>query len=266
MLSAQTGSAMVVIIDDDSPGCIRFQKEEVEVEEDVEEKSFDIGVERIGGASGKVEFSYRTENMTATAGVDYEEAKGTLALEQGVQIGSIPVTIKAKGRYATQASFNLVIEDIEGPPGCRFDKDTDGGSECCICHITIKGNVQEERMALLQKIESRIMSNRGHLGARNWRQQFSDALFKVGDDDDDEDGGDETKEGKKKGGRRFGRPVHLGLRRARRVVAVEDTVRVGSASGLLWWLGLLRRCLGHDSCRHGDCRRHGELGRLLYEH
>mmetsp|Transcript_91608 Transcript_91608/g.144813 ORF Transcript_91608/g.144813 Transcript_91608/m.144813 type:complete len:877 (+) Transcript_91608:89-2719(+) len=183
-LSTSTGSAMVVIIDNDSPGCIRFQSEEVIVEEDVEEKTVGISVDRLGGASGTIGFRYHTEDMSGVAGVDYQEAKGTISLGPAVQSATIPVTINAKGRYYKTASFNLVITEATG--GCRFDKETDGGAECCICHIIIKGKTDEKRMTLIQKMESRIVANRSHLGAINWRQQFYDAVSCVVEEDDDD--------------------------------------------------------------------------------
>lgn len=188
VLSSSTGCAMVVIIDNDSPGCIRFKLEELHVEEDVEEKTVDVVVERTGGASGTIGFSYHTEDMSGVAGVDYQEAKGCISLGPAIQSAVIPVTINAKGRYDKTAGFNLVIDEATG--GCRFDKDTDGGSDCCICHIVIKGKRDEKRMTLIQRMESRIGANRSHLGATNWRQQFYDAVFAVVDDDgkDGEDG------------------------------------------------------------------------------
>jgi len=68
-----------------------------------------------------------------------------------------------------------------------FDKDTDGGEECCICHVTIKGKTDSKRLNVLKRMESKINSQQAMLGHRHRRQQFYDALFAVVEDDDEED-------------------------------------------------------------------------------
>eukprot|EP00427_Karlodinium_veneficum_P012109 CAMPEP_0169066094 /NCGR_PEP_ID=MMETSP1015-20121227/2768_1 /TAXON_ID=342587 /ORGANISM="Karlodinium micrum, Strain CCMP2283" /LENGTH=820 /DNA_ID=CAMNT_0009124741 /DNA_START=135 /DNA_END=2594 /DNA_ORIENTATION=- len=178
----------VVIIDDDDAGTIRFEQEEIEVEEETDGTFAEIKVLRVLGASGTISFKYRTEDMTAVAKMDYEHTEGTLTMEQTIQVATIKVPIMPKGRYSMNASFIVRLTEPTG--GAAFDKDTDGGLECCVCHVVIKGKTNETRINMLKRMESKINSQNALLGHRHWRQQFYDALFKVADDDDDDDDDD----------------------------------------------------------------------------
>jgi len=179
----------VVIIDDDVPGLLKWKTEEVEVVERTEGLVAELEVERIGGASGKISCKYETEDMSAIAGMDYEQVSGRVELGPSVQSAIIEVPIKAKGRYEKAASFIVRLTEAKG---CIFDKDTDGGEDCCICHVTIKGNTDEKQTHMLRKMSSRINTQQAILGHRHYRQQFYDAFFSVieGDDDDDDDDAD----------------------------------------------------------------------------
>jgi solute carrier family 8 (sodium/calcium exchanger) len=192
---SELNSTIVVIIDDDDPGIIRWQGEDVEIEEEVDGTVAELIVERIGGASGKISCRYETEDMNAFAGADYEYTTGKIEMPPAVQTATVSVPIKSKGRILKTCSF---IVRLTEPFGCVFDKDTDGGEESCICHVTIKGKTNETRMNVLKRMESKIVSQKAMLSHRHWRQQFVDALFKVVDDDDDDDGEDDGEDGEKK--------------------------------------------------------------------
>jgi solute carrier family 8 (sodium/calcium exchanger) len=184
--------AIVVIIDDDHAGTIKFEKEEIEVEEGTETTTVKIQVMREDGASGTVSCTYATEDMNAVASMDYESTCGTLEMIENVQSYTIEVPIMTKGRFTNDADFIVRLSEPKG--GAVFDKDTDGGEQFCICHVVIKGKMNETRVNMLQRMGSRIRSQTNLLGTRNWRQQFHDALFQVVDDDDDDDE-DDAKDG-----------------------------------------------------------------------
>jgi len=185
------GRVTVVIIDDDDPGMLRFSKEAVEVEEGSEETVVNIVVERFQGATGTIGCSYNTDDMDAVAGMDYEKAQGQIELGPSVQSATIPITIMPKGRFDKSSCFNVVLKD---PKGCIFDKESDGGVGSCICNVTIKASSNADRMGLLKKMESQIMTNQALLGSKHWKEQFYSALFVVGDGDDDEEGEEGDKE------------------------------------------------------------------------
>ncbi|CAJ1345461.1 unnamed protein product, partial [Effrenium voratum] len=183
-LRAGLGTVTVVIVDDDEPGKLRFQQEQVEVKEMQEDTTLSLVVERFNGATGAIECRYYTEDHTAIAGYDYEEAAGTLSFEHTVQTATIEIVIKPKGRYENTSSFNVFL--VEPAGGAVFDKNTDGGAASCICHVVIKAC--DEKKAALDRIASRINWNKHALGYLNWKEQFRDAIFMSNDDDEDGEG------------------------------------------------------------------------------
>ena len=52
-----------------------------------------IPVHRVNGADGKVELQWKTEDMTAATGKDYEGGESTLAFDHGETMKSIEITI-----------------------------------------------------------------------------------------------------------------------------------------------------------------------------
>jgi solute carrier family 8 (sodium/calcium exchanger) len=190
---SEVSTVTVIIIDDDHPGTLSWLEEEVTVEEEVEGCECEITISRVGGASGTVSCKYETENMNAIAGMDYEPTSGKVELGPSVQSATVKIPIKPKGRFDKTASFIVRLTD---PQGCEFDKETDGGKESCVCHVTIKGKSGDTAKNVIARMHSNVQSQQAILGHRHWREQFYDALFKVVDDDDEDDE-DEGAEGEK---------------------------------------------------------------------
>jgi len=165
-------TATIVIVDDDQPGTLRFAKEQIEVDEQ-QKDPIRVMVERINGATGLVGCEFYTEDSSAIAGYDYIEVKGKLAFETSVQTACIEITIKPKGRYERTSSFNVYL--AEPTAGARFDKNTDGGADCCICNVVIKANAEHKHA--LDRMASQINWNQHSLGYANWKDQFHDAIF-----------------------------------------------------------------------------------------
>jgi len=180
--------ATVVIIDDDLPGELRFEQEQVISQPAGGDQIINVHVHRYNGGTGKISCSFNTDNMTAVDGVDFEGTKGKLEFEEGQQDAIIPITIKARTR-AKDASLNIVITDAVGT---KFDEKTDGGEEQCICHVTIRPKGGKPSIVL--GMRDRIHSANAIMGHKNWGQQFRDALFDVGGGDDEEEDSDEPKE------------------------------------------------------------------------
>mmetsp|Transcript_60819 Transcript_60819/g.131959 ORF Transcript_60819/g.131959 Transcript_60819/m.131959 type:complete len:834 (-) Transcript_60819:296-2797(-) len=202
---SSTSSVTVLIVDDDEPGSLRFQGgESMDVEEATEDRVITIVVERYSGASGTIGCRYHTEDHTAVAGYDYEATKGELVLEERVQTAMINVTIKAKGRYDNMQSFNVYL--TKPTNGAKFDKDTDGGTDCCILHVQIKPN--EAHKNVIDGLASRVNWNMMKLGHSNWKSQFRDAIFMSSEEDDEEDDG-EVKDGEDDGPSKFDYFMHI---------------------------------------------------------
>lgn len=177
------GTVTMIIVDDDEPGKLRFQQEQVEVKEREHETTLQIVVERFNGAIGPIECRYYTEDNSAIAGYDYEQASGQLCFDHTVQTATIDITIKPKGRYENTSSFNVYLVEPSG--GATFDKSTDGGATSCICHVVIKA--ADERKAALDRIASQINWNKHALGFSHWKEQFRDAIFMSNDDEEEEE-------------------------------------------------------------------------------
>jgi len=178
-------TATVVIIDDDLPGELRFKVEETSVAEDAEGGVVEVVVERFNGCNGTISCAYKTDNMSAVSGVDYESTHGRVEFVQNAQTQVIKVAITTRGRVKN-SDFNIVLSE---PKGCKFDSKTDGGDEQCICHVTIKAKTGETHVNLLKSMKSRVVSANAIMGAKNWSSQFKDAIFAVGDEDEDDDDG-----------------------------------------------------------------------------
>eukprot|EP00930_Biecheleria_cincta_P035146 TRINITY_DN24205_c0_g1_i1.p1 TRINITY_DN24205_c0_g1~~TRINITY_DN24205_c0_g1_i1.p1 ORF type:complete len:338 (-),score=81.93 TRINITY_DN24205_c0_g1_i1:671-1684(-) len=105
----------VVIIDDDMPGVMAFEKDSMAIAEPENDTTVDITVIRKDGSAGKIGCNFRTENGTAVAGIDYEESSGTLEFEEGEMTKTIKVGVKAKGRYDRTEFFRVILDEAQAP-------------------------------------------------------------------------------------------------------------------------------------------------------
>lgn len=71
--------ATIMILDDDHGGIFNVGETDVEIAESI--GTYELKISRISGARGRVMIPYSTEDGTAKAGKDYEEAKGELIFE-----------------------------------------------------------------------------------------------------------------------------------------------------------------------------------------
>jgi len=108
---------------------------------------------------------------------------GDLVFEHNVNVQTIKVNIKARGRYESEEDFRLIIEKAKG--GARFDETQDGGTERCILTVFI----ESERTAndRVDRLMSALAVNwdKAKVGHSNWREQFIAAIYVNGGDEDD---------------------------------------------------------------------------------
>lgn len=71
--------ATIMILDDDHGGIFNVGEKDVEIVESI--GKYELKVARWSGARGRVTVPYKTEDGTAKAGKDYEEAEGELVFE-----------------------------------------------------------------------------------------------------------------------------------------------------------------------------------------
>jgi solute carrier family 8 (sodium/calcium exchanger) len=188
MPPAQLGSVKattVVIIDDDLPGVIDFPSDSLHVEEGVNDTEKEIHIIRRNGATGTITCKYTTEDDTAAAPDDYDQAEGVVSFEPGVTTASIMVNIKARGRYDRIERFRVILSEPTG--GAKFPEDADGGPDSNILTVFIKS--QQMAKDRIDRIMSTMQSNwsKAKLGSSNWREQFVQAIYVNGGDDDDEE-------------------------------------------------------------------------------
>jgi len=187
----RTSKMTVVIIDDDMPGVISFEKEQVTVHEQAEDSKELFVICRKAGACGKVSCKYTTEDATAMQGVNFEAAEGVLEFDHGETQKTIEVEIKARGRYDS-GNFRIVLTEPTG--GAKFDADTDGGADSCIQTVQIESN--QEAKNEVDRIMSSLQTNweKSKQGHANWAEQFKNACYPLGGEEfeEDEDGNTPT--------------------------------------------------------------------------
>eukprot|EP00929_Paragymnodinium_shiwhaense_P032520 TRINITY_DN18014_c0_g1_i1.p1 TRINITY_DN18014_c0_g1~~TRINITY_DN18014_c0_g1_i1.p1 ORF type:complete len:845 (+),score=169.45 TRINITY_DN18014_c0_g1_i1:125-2659(+) len=178
-------SAEVLIIDDDKPGELTMAEEVVFTESGVGPQKVELNVERVKGGTGKVTCKYKTENDSAVASVDYEAAEGELVFEDGVIQATISLTILPRGRYDRTEMFRVILTEVTG--GARFDRDTDGGADSCICTIKLEADPASKEQ--VDKVMSTLSARweKAKVGHSNWAEQFREA-FVIGADEEGEDG------------------------------------------------------------------------------
>lgn len=182
----RASKARIVIIDDDCPGILSFEKDVIEVQETSKAQTIQVLVQRKGGSSGSVSCKFQTEAASATQGADYVHTEGTLTFEEGVTSQEIAVTITSKGRIYGKEEFRLILSEAQN--GLSFDPERDGGPDQSIATIVILPD--EVAKSRLDRVASllRINRDRAALGALNWKEQLWNAVLVNGGDEEEKPG------------------------------------------------------------------------------
>jgi len=160
----------VVILNDDEPGCLYFPAQEVRADPVEEEMS--IAINRKDGTTGRVTCQYGTADITALAGVDYEECTGELAMEDGEVTAFIKVKVHKLAADAEDRRLKLILSNPS--EGAHFDPDLDGGPTQAICEIIIPGPRGHKKGICYWCCTSQHLFLRA-LG--DWKEQFTAALY-----------------------------------------------------------------------------------------
>lgn len=174
-------SAKVSIVDDDMPGVLSFTEDTKQVTEGINNQVITVTVKRENGSAGVVSCKFRTEDATATAGRDYLACSGTLTFECGQLSRDIQLTVLCGAHYDSTEEFRLIIENAEG--GATFDATTDGKEECCVCTVVILSD--EAARGRVDRVMKVLMMDwdKAHIGHKNWKEQFLDAMYVNGGED-----------------------------------------------------------------------------------
>ena len=138
--------ASVCILNDDFPGEVTFKQGEVTCHEDDHELTIDVV--RENGFSGEISVDYRTCDMTALAGVDYEADDGTLVFKSGETVRRIRLVVKDDGAFEKDEQFKVDLLNAAGGGSI-------GRQPCCV--VTIKND--DEAKNLMAKVKANLLGD-----------------------------------------------------------------------------------------------------------
>jgi len=209
--------ATIMILDDDHGGIFGFEETEAEIVESV--GVFELKVQRISGARGKVAVSYSTEDGTAKAGTHYEEAEGELMFENEETEKIIELPIIDEESYEKSL---IMYVNLGEPRQIAEGKEGEGVDYSALDAKDPETLTEEEKVALLGRpclgtngrIQIRIReskefknsvdkmmkkaNNSMMVGSSSWLEQFTEAFVVQADDEDEEEEGEGEGEGEEK--------------------------------------------------------------------
>merc|ERR1712045_1039500 len=205
--------ATIMILDDDHSGIFSFEDAEAEIVESV--GVYEVKVQRISGARGKVAIPYSTEDGTAKEGVHYEAVEGELMYtnEETEKIIEIPII----DEEAYEKNLIMYV-NIEEPRHIAEGKEGEGVDYSVLDAKKPEDLTEEEKIALLgrpclgnnPKLQIRIRESREFkssvdrvmakssnsilAGSSSWLEQFTGAFEVQADDDEEGEEGEEAEE------------------------------------------------------------------------
>jgi len=205
--------ATIMILDDDHSGIFSFEDAEAEIVESV--GVYEVKVQRISGARGKVAIPYSTEDGTAKEGVHYEAVEGELLYsnEETEKIIEIPII----DEEAYEKNLIMYV-NIEEPRHIAEGKEGEGVDYSILDAKKPEELTEEEKIALLgrpclgnnPKLQIRIRESREFkssvdrmmakssnsilAGSSSWLEQFTSAFEVQADDDEEGEEGEEAEE------------------------------------------------------------------------
>merc|ERR1719154_398935 len=204
-----------MILDDDHSGIFSFEDAEAEIVESV--GVYEVKVQRISGARGKVAIPYSTEDGTAKEGAHYEAVEGELIYSNEETTKTISLEIIDEESYEK----NLIMYVNIGEPRQIAEGIEGEGIDYSILDAKNPEDLtEEEKVALLgrpchgnnSRIQIRIReskefkssvdkmmqkaNNSMMVGSSSWLDQFTEAFTVQADDDEEE--GEDGEEGEEK--------------------------------------------------------------------
>merc|ERR1712012_332730 len=205
--STQLGTphmATIMILDDDHGGIFGFEDGEAEIVESV--GVYEVKVQRISGARGKVAIPYRTEDGTAKEGTHYEAVEGELMFcnEETEKIIEIPILDEEsyeknlimyveidEPRHIAEGIDYSILDAKKPEDLTEEEKIALLGRPCLGNNPKLQIRIRESKEfkssvdKLMAKTNNSILA-----GSSSWLEQFTGA-FEVQADDDEEEEGEE---------------------------------------------------------------------------
>ncbi|XP_053392824.1 sodium/calcium exchanger 2-like isoform X2 [Mercenaria mercenaria] len=104
------GVAQVVILNDDEPGTVEFDKPSFLFKESCGVAR--VPVKRVNGADGELKLNWKTKDISAVGGRDYEETEGELIFSHGEVEKHIEITINDDMEFEKDENFELFIDSV----------------------------------------------------------------------------------------------------------------------------------------------------------
>merc|ERR1719309_1364477 len=207
--------ATIMILDDDHGGIFGFDDSEAEIVESV--GVYELKVQRISGARGKVAIPFSTEDGSAKAGDHYESIDGELIFENEETEKIIELPIIDEESYEKSL---IMYVNIGEPRQIAEGKEGEGIDYSVLDAKDPETLTEEEKIALLgrpclgtnPKIQIRIRESKEFknsvdkmmqkanasmmVGSSSWLEQFTEAFTVQADDDEEE--GEDGEEGEEK--------------------------------------------------------------------
>jgi len=207
--------ATIMILDDDHGGIFGFDDSEAEIVESV--GVYELKVQRISGARGKVAIPFSTEDGSAKAGAHYDSIEGELIFENEETEKIIELPIIDEESYEKSL---IMYVNIGEPRQIAEGKEGEGIDYSVLDAKDPETLTEEEKIALLgrpclgtnPKIQIRIRESKEFknsvdkmmqkanasmmVGSSTWLEQFTGAFTVQADDDEEE--GEDGEEGEEK--------------------------------------------------------------------
>mmetsp|Transcript_1113 Transcript_1113/g.2447 ORF Transcript_1113/g.2447 Transcript_1113/m.2447 type:complete len:823 (+) Transcript_1113:286-2754(+) len=181
----KVATATIVIIDEDLPGKLCFEKEQIEVPATNEDIEVHVRVLRKNGSTGAVKCRAYTEDGTAIKDADYEAFDSILEFDNGAVSADLTVKVLRKGRYEGEELFRIVLSDATG--GATFDNTTDGGKDSAILSVIIKPDKDgQSKLDALHRLVGVNWDAVG-IGNANYKDQFIAAIYCNGSAEDQQE-------------------------------------------------------------------------------
>ncbi|XP_041863821.1 sodium/calcium exchanger 2a [Melanotaenia boesemani] len=197
--------ATITILDDDHAGIFTFGQQVLRVSEN--SGTLTVTVVRNSGCRGTVAVPYHTEDGSAKAGVDYEEARGELEFINEQTSQTLQVRILNVEEYEKQENFFIVLEPpkwlkrglsgIPTPEEEEARRISEMGKPILGEHSTLEVIIHEScdfktpNGVIDQNTVDKLIKDSNLavvIGTHSWREQFIEAVTVSAGDGDDEEG------------------------------------------------------------------------------
>uniref|UniRef100_M4AU41 Solute carrier family 8 member 2a n=1 Tax=Xiphophorus maculatus TaxID=8083 RepID=M4AU41_XIPMA len=197
--------ATVTILDDDHAGIFTFGQQVLRVSEST--GMLTVTVLRNSGSRGTVAVPYHTEDGSAKAGVDYEEARGEVEFTNEQTSQTLQICILNVEEYEKQENFFVVLEDpkwlkrgISGNPTPEEEEArriSEMGKPILGEHSRLEVIIKEAcdfktpNGVIDQNTVDHLLQDTNLaevIGTHSWKEQFIEAVTVSAGDDDEEEG------------------------------------------------------------------------------